>query len=91
VTTERWDDNRLDQLAEIVEANSRDIVSLRESLVATNRAVLTTNQNVNQLITAMQEQQEANTQVFQMLIQEIRGLRSENRKILTYLFGEQSE
>lgn len=76
MSTERWNDDHLDRLAEMV--------------LEINRAVLTTNQNVNQLVTAMQEQQEANTIVFQAIVQEIRGLRAENRRILTHLFGEQS-
>lgn len=91
MATERWDDERLDRLAESVEANTRDIADLRESILATN-------QNVSQLISAMQSQQdstnrlfEANTQILQMIVQEIRGLRTEQRRILNHLFGENSD
>lgn len=91
MTTERWNDDRLDRLAETVEANSRDIASLKESIAQTN-------QNVNQLVGAMQLGQnstdelfQANTRVLQLIVEEIRGLRAENRRILTHLFGEQSE
>ena len=82
--TERWNDERLDRLAESVEANTRDIADLKESISATN-------QNVNQLVSAMRNQQEANTEIFQAIVQEIRGLRTEQRRILNHLFGEQSE
>lgn len=74
---ERWNDDRLDRLADSVEANSRQIEANAQA--------------VSQLISAMRDQQEANTEIFQALIQEIKGLRSENRRILAHLFGEQSE
>jgi hypothetical protein len=70
LTTERWDDERLDRLADNVAANAEAI---------------------SQLIGAMRNQQESNTEIFQAIVQEIRGLRAENRRILTHLFGEQSE
>lgn len=73
--TNRWDDDRLDRLANAVEANSRQI--------ATNA------QAINQLVDVMREQQKANTEIFQAIVQEIRGLRTEQRRILNHLFGEQ--
>ena len=91
MATDRWNDDRLDRLADMVEANrlqieanSQDIASLKESIAETNR-------NVNQLVGVMRQQQEANTEIFQAIVQEIRGLRAENRRILTHLFGEQAE
>lgn len=81
---ERWDDDRLDRLAESVEENSRQIA-------ANDRQIANNAQAINQLISAMRQQQEANTEIFQAIVQEIRGLRAENRRILTHLFGEQSE
>ncbi len=75
MTQERWNDDRLDKLAEAVEANSRQIAANADA--------------ISQLINVMREQQESNTEIFQVLIQEIRGLRAENRRIVTHLFGEQ--
>jgi hypothetical protein len=78
LTTERWDDERLDRLADAVEANRRDIDA--NSL---NIGELTT--NVSRLASTVK----LHNQNFDILIQEIRGLRAENRRILTHLFGEQ--
>ena len=78
MTTERWDDERLDRLAGVVEANSRDIAQLTadvQSLVAIAQAQ-------QQSLASMQ-------QGFEILVQEIRGLRTENRRILDHLFGQQ--
>lgn len=80
MTTEKWDDNRLDRLADNVEANSRSIAELRqaiESLVA--------------IAQAHQQSLNAHDSQFAILVQEIRGLRAENRRILSHLFGEQTE
>lgn len=98
MATERWDDDRLDRLAEIVEENSRQITANSSQIEANsrqieanNRAIANNAQAINQLVDAMRQQQEANTEIFQAIVQEIRGLRAENRRILTHLFGEQSE
>lgn len=64
LTTERWSDERLDRLANAVEANTTNIARLA---------------NIAEL----------HSQNFDILIQEIRGLRAENRRILSHLFGEQ--
>jgi hypothetical protein len=70
VATERWNDERLDRLAESVETNTA---------------------NIARLASIIETQQDTMNQGFKMLIQEIRGLRSENRRILTHLFGDQPE
>lgn len=87
--TNRWDDDRLDRLADMVEAN-------RIQIEANSRDIAANTQAINQLISAMQgdgdsinQLFEANTRILQMIVQEIRGLRSENLKILNHLFGEQ--
>ncbi len=77
MTTQRWDDDRLDRLADSVEANTEAIKQLQS---ATSR-----------LISIVQEEHKATTEVFNILIQEIRGLRTEQRRILNHLFGEQGE
>lgn len=82
MTAEKWNNERLDRLADIVNANSRDIIALKESIAETNH-------NVNQLVSVIRQQQQSNTEVFQAIVQEIRGLRTEQRRILNHLFGEQ--
>lgn len=77
MTTERWNDERLDRLAENVEAN-------RVQFEANSRAIGELTTNVSRLANIA----ELHSQNFDILIQEIRGLRAENRKILSHLFGE---
>ena len=72
-----WTDERLDRLADQVEANTQSISDL--------------NQSISQLVSINQQQQKANTTLFELLIQEIRGLRTENRRILDHLFGTELE
>lgn len=78
MTVERWDDERLDRLADAVEANRRDID-------ANSLAIGELTVNVIRLANMV----ELHSQNFDSLIQEIRGLRAENRRILSHLFGEQ--
>lgn len=75
---ERWDDERLDRLADAVEAN-------REDIDANSLAIGELTVNVIRLANMV----ELHSQNFDSLIQEIRGLRAENRRILSHLFGEQ--
>lgn len=82
MATQRWDDNRLDKLADMVEVN-------RILIDANSRNIGANTQAISQLISAMRKQQESNTEIFQAIVQEIKGLRAENRRILTHLFGEQ--
>lgn len=87
MTTERWNDERLDRLADSVEANQLQIE-------ANSRAIAELRQNLEslaQIAKLHQESLQAHDSVLNILVQEIRGLRSENRRILTHLFGEQSE
>ncbi len=84
MATERWDDERLDRLAELVEANRIDIA-------ANSRDIAALKESIAQLVSVAQIQQQTITETTEALIQEIRGLRAENRRILSHLFGEQSE
>jgi len=106
--SDRWNDDRLDRLAALVEANevqvsanSRDIAALGE-LIATNSrdiAALRTSTASNttaieQLAAIAHTQQQTLNAIssgFEILTQEIRGLRAENRRILTHLFGQNRE
>lgn len=78
--TERWDDERLDRLAVTSAANTEAIKELRSGI----NSLLTIGQIHQQSLDISQRQ-------FEVLVQEIRGIRSENRRILAHLFGEQHE
>ena len=79
MTTERWTDERLDQLANTAQSNTTAISELR----ATTSELRVTAEALLQTVV----QHQGN---FEVLVQEIRGLRAENRRILSHLFGEQS-
>ena len=84
-----------------ISANSRDIAALRESIAANSRdiaalrALTASNATaVEQLAAIAQTQQQTLNAIssgFEILTQEIRGLRAENRRILTHLFGQNGE
>lgn len=78
MTTSRWTDDRLDQLADAVEANTRNIDILVGITIGHQQrfdAVLGEIRNMTVEIREIQT--------------EIRGLQTENRRILDRLFGQQ--
>ena len=87
MTTERWDDNRFDRLAESVQENSRQIASNSRSIAELRQAI----ESLVVIAQAHQQSLNAHDSQFAILVQEIRGLRAENRRILSHLFGEQTE
>ena len=94
--------NRLDQLEVLVEANFRAIdrntanITRLEQAVAVNTANIDRNTadiaqltaDIRTLATVAQTQQQTLQVTASALIEEIRGLRAENRRILAHLFGE---
>lgn len=96
--------NRLDRIEALVEANSRniatntaiiaelgeDIAQLREIVETNSHDIATNTQSIRQLATIAQTQQQTIREVTTILVEEIRGLRAENRRILTYLFGPEA-
>ena len=102
--TDRWNDDRLDRLAELVAANeaqiaansrdiagnARDIAELKTSIEALTPKIDANTAAIAQLTAIATDQQQtigAISQGFELLVQEIRGLRAENRRILEHLFG----
>lgn len=77
MSVERWTDERLDQLAQLVESNSRTIQALA-NLAAEDRQERA---DILQSIQVMQQQ-------VQELQQEVRGLQTENRRILDILLND---
>lgn len=76
---ERWTDDRLDNLASTVANLSASVTDLR----STSEALL-------QTAIIHQQGLETSQRNFDALVAEIRGLRTENRRILDHLFGEQT-
>jgi hypothetical protein len=76
---ERWTDERLDKLASTVSELSTSVTEVR----ITSEALL-------QTTIIHQQGLETSQKNFEALVAEIRGLRTGNRRILDYLFGEQN-
>ena len=94
VTGERWDDNRLDRLAESVQENSGQIADNSRQIADNFRQIAELRRAIESLVAIAQAHQQslnAHDSQFAILVQEIRGLRAENRRILSHLFGEQTE
>jgi hypothetical protein len=77
--TERWTDDRLDRLAGIVETHTAEIDDLRQSVRGLTEAV-------DRLVTLGTE----TFGVVREMQAEVRGLQTENRRILDRVFGQES-
>ena len=77
MTTERWDDDRLDRLANIVDSNARVIQALANVSAEAREERQQLFQRMDQQQTIIVQQQE-----------EIRGLQTENRHILDILLNQ---
>lgn len=75
--------DRLDRIEVAIERNTADIAQLKV-LVEANT------QNIQTLAAVAHDQQSITSieQSVGILVQEVRGLRAENRRILAHLFGE---
>lgn len=69
--TQRWTDDRLDQLAAAVESNTRNVDILVGIVTGQQERVLTMLEEIRDIKV------------------EIRGLQTENRRILDHLFGQE--
>jgi hypothetical protein len=81
---ERWTDERLDRLAEltaetaaVAAENTNRFTELAQAMLRLSESQLRTNQNVDLIIARIDEMQS-----------EVRGLQTENRRILDRLFPE---
>lgn len=68
--------------------NSDRIRRIEAALERTQQQVDANTQSIQQLAAIAQTQQQTIYQTFEALIEEVRGLRTENRRILDHLFGE---
>ncbi len=76
---ERWTDDRLDRLASTVSDLSTSVTETRVTAEALLQTVIIHQQGL-----------ETSQRNFDALVTEIRGLQTENRRILDHLFGQQT-
>ncbi|WP_448564257.1 hypothetical protein [Trichothermofontia sp.] len=87
MSTEHWTDDRLDQLARLVEANARQIESNSRQIESNSRTI----QALADLAAEDRQERVAILQAIHEMQQEIRGLQTENRRILDLLFNERRD
>jgi len=87
MSTERWDDDRLDRLANMVESNARVIQALANVTAEAREE----RQQILQLIAQQQESMEQKQTVLVQQQEEIRGLQTENRRILDILLNQRNQ
>ena len=98
MSIERWDDDRLDRLANTVESNSRAIEN-NNRLIESNARVIQAlanvaaeareeRQQILQLIAQQQESMDRKQTVIVQQQEDIRGLQTENRRILDILLNQ---
>jgi ABC-type transporter Mla subunit MlaD len=94
VTTERWTDERLDRLASVVEAHDRQIernsqlIERNSQLIEQNsKQILDLRSSIASLVRVVGQHQDN----FEIMLAEIRGLRTENRRIIDQLFNREGD
>lgn len=90
---ERWTDERLDQLASTVSDLTTSVSNLTTSVSDLGRSVTEvriTSETLLQTAIIHQQGLETSQRNFETLMTVIRGLQTENRRILDHLFGEQN-
>ena len=80
MSTDRWDDDKLDRLANMVESNARVIQALANVAAEAREERQQLFQRMDQQHAMMIQQQE-----------EIRGLQTENRRILDILLNQRNQ
>jgi septal ring factor EnvC (AmiA/AmiB activator) len=94
MSTERWDDERLDRLAAIVENNARNTANHAQLIESNARAILA-------LVNATAEAREERDRIFERIDQmqanierqqtEIVGLRTETNRLLDLLLNQRNQ
>lgn len=77
---ERWIDERLDRLASLAESNAQQIE-------ANNRQILDLRSSIASLVRIVGQHQDN----FEVMLAEVRGLRTENRRIFDQLLNREDE
>jgi septal ring factor EnvC (AmiA/AmiB activator) len=92
MTTERWTDERLDRLALTVESSAANINELSQTQVRMMQELADYRRDMAEMRADFRGMVITQTQVLQRIDEtqaEVRGLQTENRRILDHLFGEQ--
>ncbi|MFB2835579.1 hypothetical protein [Floridanema evergladense] len=85
---------RLDRIEATIEANAAAIAELRSAQEAERAAIAELRSTVNSLVQIVeihQHNHEVSQRNFEAIMNEIRGIRTENQRILEHLFGRQEE
>jgi hypothetical protein len=101
MNTERWDDDRLDRLADRIEGLT-SIAERHDRLIESNARIIQALANVaaeareerQQILKLIAQQQESMDQKQTVIVQqqeEIRGLQTENRRILDILINQRNQ
>jgi methyl-accepting chemotaxis protein len=84
--TERWTDERLDKLADTVVQTAQTVNQLITGMTQLNQRTET----ISLAVERMTDVQLQTFRVIEEMQAEVRGLQTENRRILDHLFGEQA-
>jgi hypothetical protein len=87
MSIERWDDDRLDRLANMVESNARVIQALANAAAEAREE----RQEILQVIAQQQESMDRKQTIIVQQQEEIRGLQTENRRILDILINQRNQ
>ncbi|CBN57559.1 MULTISPECIES: hypothetical protein [Kamptonema] len=93
MTTERWDDDRLDRLASSVESLTNRVDSIAIATENNNRLIESNARVIQALANAAAEAREEREQLFQRMDrqqEEIVGLRIETRRMLDILLNQRN-
>jgi methyl-accepting chemotaxis protein len=91
--TERWTDDRLDRLAETVVQTAESVGRAADTVNQLITGMNQLNQRTETIALAVERMTDVQLQTFQVIEEmqaEVRGLQTENRRILDHLFGQQS-
>ncbi|UZQ53614.1 hypothetical protein OOK60_14070 [Trichothermofontia sichuanensis B231] len=94
MTTERWTDERLDQLAQLVESNARQIEANSRQIEANSRLIESNSRTIQALADLAAEERQERAAILESIReiqQEVRGLQTENRRILDILLNERRD
>jgi methyl-accepting chemotaxis protein len=91
MTTERWTDERLDRLAETVVQTAESVGRAADTVNQLITGMNQLNQRTETIALAVERMTDVQLQTFRVIEEmqaEVRGLQTENRRILDHLFGE---
>ncbi len=91
MTIERWNDERLDKLAETVVQTAESVGRAADTVNQLITGMNQLNQRTETISLAVERMTDVQLQTFRVIEEmqaEVKGLQTENRRILDHLFGE---